>query len=324
MTNREIKVSIICTTYNHERFVAQALDGFVNQKTSFNFEVIVHDDASMDDTPDIILAYEKRYPGLIAPILQSENLYSRGLSPAAYTYPKARGEYIALCEGDDWWIDPLKLEKQIGYMESNPGCTFCFSNARLYDEGAGRFASDMLPGTEQDQRVLESGDYLDVSDMIKMSFIPTATFVFRKADYLRLPAFPQEAFRGDRFLQLVLTSFGYAHYLDEVVSVYRVNNPKSMMSVWAKDPEAGLKAAKGYVRLYEEFDSYTNGRYHDAIAEQLVERRYIVFAKENDYRSLRKREYLNYARAQGPFILCKHVFRVVFPRLFLLAKGLLK
>ena len=97
-----------------------------------------------------------------------------------------------------------------------------------------------------------------------------------------------------------------------------------MMSVWAKDPDAGLRAAKRYVRLYEEFDLYTNGCYHDAIAVQLVERRYIVFAKENDYRSLRKREYLNYARAQGPFIFIKHVLRIAFPRLFLLAKGLLK
>ena len=108
-TNNQIVVSIQCLTYNHAPYIRQCLDGFVMQKTNFRFEAIIHDDASTDGTQEIIREYEKKYPDIIKPIYQKENQYSKGI-PGYITNiisSKCKGKYFALCEGDDFWIDPL-------------------------------------------------------------------------------------------------------------------------------------------------------------------------------------------------------------------------
>lgn len=114
-------VTVFCITYNHEKFIRQALEGMVMQKTNFPFEVLVHDDASTDGTADIIREFEARYPEIIRPIYQTENQYSQGKRICEdIMLPRTKGKYIALCEGDDVWTDPLKLQKQVDFMESHP------------------------------------------------------------------------------------------------------------------------------------------------------------------------------------------------------------
>ncbi len=111
----ELIVSISCKTYNHEDYIADAIDGFLQQKTNFKYEILIHDDASTDRTADIIRAYEKKYPDLIKPIYQTVNQYSiEGVSVTQLNLSRAKGKYIAECEGDDYWIDPYKLQKQYG------------------------------------------------------------------------------------------------------------------------------------------------------------------------------------------------------------------
>jgi len=106
----DIVVSISCITYNHAPYIRQCLDGFVMQKTTFPFEILIHDDASTYGTPDIIREYEAKYPGLIKPIYQTENQHSKGVKISqTFNWPRARGKDIALCEGDDYWTDPYKL-----------------------------------------------------------------------------------------------------------------------------------------------------------------------------------------------------------------------
>ena len=135
MKNQDVIVSIICVTYNHEPYIRQCLEGFVMQKTDFAFEVLIHDDASTDKTADIIREYEAKYPDLIKPIYQIENQYSKGVKiNAIYNYPRAKGKYIAFCEGDDYWIDPLKLQKQVDFLEANPEYSATFSNLIISDE----------------------------------------------------------------------------------------------------------------------------------------------------------------------------------------------
>jgi glycosyltransferase involved in cell wall biosynthesis len=120
MTNDPL-VSICCITYNHEKYIQQCLEGFLIQKTTFLFEILIHDDASTDRTADIIREYETKYPDIIKPIYQTENQYSKGvIVSAVYNWPRAKGKYIALCEGDDYWIDSYKLQKQVDFMEANP------------------------------------------------------------------------------------------------------------------------------------------------------------------------------------------------------------
>lgn len=121
MEDKEPLVSICCITYNHENYIRDAIEGFLIQNTSFPFEIIIHDDASTDNTANIIEEYANKYPDLFVTILQSENQWSKGGGSiyARFVYPRARGKYIALCEGDDYWTDPFKLQKQVDFLESN-------------------------------------------------------------------------------------------------------------------------------------------------------------------------------------------------------------
>ena len=133
--NKEIIVSICCATYNHQKYIRDAIEGFLMQKTTFPFEILIHDDASTDGTADIIREYEAKYPDIIKPIYQRENQYSKGIKISqVYQFPRAQGKYIALCEGDDYWIDPLKLQKQVDYMERNSRVSMLTSHYVIYDQ----------------------------------------------------------------------------------------------------------------------------------------------------------------------------------------------
>ena len=116
----KIVVSICCITYNHESCIEDALEGFLIQETDFPFEIIIHEDASTDKTAGIIREYEAKYPKLIKPIYQKENQYSKGVQISrTFNFPRAKGDYITICEGDDYWTDPLKLKKQLSFLEKN-------------------------------------------------------------------------------------------------------------------------------------------------------------------------------------------------------------
>ena len=119
------EVSICCITYNHAKYIRDALDGFLMQKTTFPIEIIIHDDASTDGTADIIREYEAKYPDIIKPIYQTENQYSKGVKIFLSIVPLAKGKYIAVCEGDDFWTDPKKLQIQYDFMESHPDYSLC-------------------------------------------------------------------------------------------------------------------------------------------------------------------------------------------------------
>lgn len=297
----EILASVSCSAYNHEAFIRDALDGFLAQETDFPFEVVVSDDASTDRTAAVIREYELRFPDKIRAVYFTENQYSQGKSAGTARMAMARGKYIALCEGDDFWTDPRKLSKQVGYMEGHPDCSFCFTNGRRYSASTHAFYDrPMLPGSEYDKAVLGGGDCdLTTREVLPISFIPTASFVYKRRDYLRRPVFRKDAFSGDRYIQLTMTEFGYAHYIDEETCAYRVDNPDSMMSRWARDKAAGIKAAESYALLYEEFDRYTRGRYSDVIEPLLVKQRYALHTLKQDYAALRAPEFRAYISGEG-------------------------
>ena len=111
-------VSICCLAYNQKKYIGKTIESFLTQKTSFEYEIIIHDDASSDGTQDIIREYAEKYPHKIIPVFQKQNQYSKGVENSiTFCYPRARGKYIALCEGDDYWCDDYKLEKQVAIFE---------------------------------------------------------------------------------------------------------------------------------------------------------------------------------------------------------------
>ena len=125
--NKEIKVTVRCITYNQKEYIRQCLDGFVLQQTNFRFEAIVHDDASTDGTAEIVREYAEKFPDIIKPIFETENQYSKhdgslGRILNAHT----RGKYVAICEGDDYWTDPHKLQKQADFLDANPQCSLTY------------------------------------------------------------------------------------------------------------------------------------------------------------------------------------------------------
>lgn len=128
-------VSIQCTAYNHEKFIRETLEGFVMQKTNFRFEAIVHDDASTDGTADIIREFAEKYPDIIKPIYETENQYSKNDGTLTrIMYKACKGKYIAICEGDDYWTDPYKLQKQVDFLETHPDYVMCSHSYNTYIE----------------------------------------------------------------------------------------------------------------------------------------------------------------------------------------------
>lgn len=220
---QEPLVSICCLAYNHEPYIRECLDGFMMQKTDFSFEVLIHDDASTDNTADIIREYEAKYPGIIKPIYQTENQYSKRVGVTrTFQFPRAKGKYIAMCEGDDYWIDPLKLQKQVDFLETNPEYTMhCHNATKIFD-------IERVP--ELFNKRLSSGELL-LRDIITEWIIPTASIMFKK-EILPLPIWANQVYSGDMTLALLAVSKGKIYYSSEVMSVYRINllNKTSMTS----------------------------------------------------------------------------------------------
>lgn len=216
-------VSICCIAYNQANFISETIDSFLNQKTSFPFEIIIHDDASTDGTAEIISNYQRNYPEKIHAIFQTVNQFSQGIKPSpTYVWPKARGKYIALCEGDDYWIDPFKLQKQYDFLEANLNFSMCFTDAKVVDD-EGKFIEYKLSD--------ESKKDLDQDSILTYMTPPTLTVMFKK-DALPniIPKEINNVYNVDTFLFSLLTYKGDAAYLDFCSSAYRVHNN----GIWSK------------------------------------------------------------------------------------------
>lgn len=141
-------VVVRCITFNHQKYIRDAIEGFLMQKTDFPYVVIIHDDASTDETTEIIMEYAKRFPDIIFPILEKENIYSKDPTLLRRIMNEASiatgATYIALCEGDDYWTDPLKLQKQVNLLEKNPEVGLCYTGFDIKDEVLGNFRRNLF------------------------------------------------------------------------------------------------------------------------------------------------------------------------------------
>lgn len=257
--NRPIMVTIRCLAYNQENYIRQCLNGFVMQKTNFRFEAIVHDDASTDGTADIIREYAGKYPDIIKPIIEKENLYSRHDGSLAKEMDKhMRGKYIALCEGDDFWTDSLKLQKQYDFMEAHPECSLCFhADNRL------------LPSGEQKiHRPKTIKEFYTTEDIILGGggFMATNSMFYRQDLFPKgeRPDFWKNSPVGDMPLMLYFATKGNIGFIDETMSSYRVN----ALGSWSTRQNSFIKRKKHHyaiLRMFDKYDLYTNYRFHKTI-----------------------------------------------------------
>ena len=220
MKQQEVLVSIRCLVYNHEPYLRQCLDGFVMQKTNFAFEAIVHDDASTDKSADIIKEYAEKYPDIIKPIFETENQYSKKDGSIRRIMDDATcktTKYIAFCEGDDYWTDPLKLQKQFDFMEANPDYSLCFHPAYVKFENGIQERTLFGEWKETDYNGL---------DIIRQWTIPTASVFFRAKFYNKKYfeiANDRRFIYGDIVLFEYMSTKGRIKCINEGMSVYRRN-----------------------------------------------------------------------------------------------------
>ncbi len=239
--NDTIMVSITCITYNHRDFIRDMFEGVLAQNTQYRFELIVHDDASTDGTADIIREYAERYPDIVIPIFEEENQYSKGVDVLALLVPYIRGRYVANCDGDDYWVDHFKLQKQVDYMLDHPNVIGCCTNASVVD-----YMTEAPNRIEETENEMIKAHYakigrenelwcawrrnhyvtvknIDGTPIIKPStwmikakpFIDQREFISKLGGYLDLP------------LQLWMVSQSKVFYSAEVTTVYRLHYPGS-------------------------------------------------------------------------------------------------
>jgi len=266
-----MKLSVCVPTYNHEQYIGRMLDGALMQQTSFDFEIVIGDDASTDATPDIIRAYDAKRPGvstrgLIRAFLHSENLGPKeprefaGRNNVLQLLKACKGEYVAMCEGDDYWTDPLKLQKQVDFLDQNPDFAVCHHNMEvIYEDG-----SPSHYFNAPDQKAVST-----IEDLLEDKwFMATASWVYRNhfltEDFAEWHA---KAAAGDWAIMFQLAAKGKIGYLNEVMGVYRKHSA-GLSNVHA---HTNLKFLQNRKEMFDNVGKWLDGRY-DATVRKTLQR----------------------------------------------------
>lgn len=247
-------VSVLCHTFNQEMYIEDAFRGFLIQQTDFPFEVIVHDDASTDGTSDIVREYANRYPKIFKPVIQTENQYSQGKKPSLLSSAHAKGDYFALCEGDDFWIDETKLKKQYSKLQDNKNVDLCFHSAFSFD-------GDNLALIT---KYAHADSLIKVESIIEKSHgqIATASSFIRRSAFEKFINYTNDRFWltvGDVYIHFFSSLKGGAVYIDSPMSVYRVGAVGSWTQ--ALNPEKKIKHLISRITSYEELNEFTEYKY---------------------------------------------------------------
>lgn len=250
-------LTIFCLTYNHEKFIRKTLEGFVNQKTNFDYNIIIHDDASTDRTQVIINEFVKKYPQKFIIIFQKENQYSKGINIInKFILPIINSKYIAICEGDDYWCDENKIQLQVEYMENNPNCSLCVHNTLLINENG-----TSLKKTFND---IGKSTNISVEEIILKSICQTSSYVYR-SQFKNLPENFQVPGVGDYPLRLWLALHGYVYYIDKIMSCYRCGAINSWSTRVRSSKDRLIKHNLNMINFHNIVNKYTNYRYDRAI-----------------------------------------------------------
>ena len=258
---QKYKVVIHCSTYNHEKYIEDALKGFIMQKTNFPFCAIVVDDCSTDGTADIVRKYAAKYPDIIKPICLGYNHIQHGLSRNPYfeRWHEA-AEYMAQCEGDDYWIDSLKLKKQVDFLDVNFDYSMCFHNAEIYN----------LCNSKLKFKIVENRDY-SLKELYDDWIVPTASVIYRKGCESGVIKGDDRIINGDINLIMALSSNGRVRGMQESMSVYRLHNNGLTMSRSIEDNEMlQRKYIKHYKCLQEHYSQIPKNSFNRKMADVYI------------------------------------------------------
>ena len=234
----KVKVSVVCVTYNHEKYIEKCIKSLLEQETDFLYEIIIHDDASTDNTARIVEKYAELYPDKIVTILQKENVTQKGKAILRdYIFPIAKGKYIACCEGDDYWCCKSKLQKQYEAIEKNPNCGMVLHATQCVNE-EGKEIARIFPEVQFESGIISTQDIID--ELPKWLFHYSSYF-YEKEMYLRMMNEQQEFFEmfpvGDiRYLYLFIL-YSDIYYYSDIMSCYRTQAIGSWTTRLSKDKE---------------------------------------------------------------------------------------
>lgn len=254
MINNNIPlVSIFCPAYNHESYIKQCLEGFILQKCNFSIEVYVQDDASSDKTAEIIKMYAEKY-NYIIPRLHTENYYSNGKDINAYFFSQALGKYIAICEGDDYWTDPYKLQKQVDFLEANEDYCMCSHNINSLH-------NNILQDYYTSNGINPPSDTITLKDLALQNYLPTVSVIFKKNNQVLSDL---NTFKNltlvDYCLHLLNARYGKIKILKDNMAVYRIHND----SLWSSQGQF-----KCSLMLYTSLLSFLKSNFFLEVSEEL-------------------------------------------------------
>jgi len=254
------KVSIVCITYNHASFISKTLDGFLSQKTDFAFEAIIADDFSDDNNRSIIAEYAKKYPTIVKPIFREKNIGS--LPNYVDALSKAEGQYLAICDGDDYWIDDLKLQKQVDFLDNNPDYSMCCHSFRQTYIDKSVQDKIITPWDFVSENVKQRG-YLTIKDLFPVNPIGSLTVMYRWSLKNKTPDWMKDYHIGDLVLHLLHADKGRIGVIDEVMAVYQ----RHANGVWFgnETKEKQRSFAVEYANLLTDLDHELDLKYTDVI-----------------------------------------------------------
>lgn len=257
-----LKVSVCVPTFRHEKFIVQTLDGIVAQQTSFPFDIVIGDDGSDDSTPDIIRDYANRYPHLFKAYLHPVNLGPHtprefaGRNNVLQLLKACKGEYVALCEGDDYWTDPFKLQKQVDFMDANPDFSVCHHNVRVtYEDGS----PEHLFNSPEQKEISQLEDILTDN-----WFMATASWLYRNHFLTHdFADWHHKAASGDWAVIIQMAAHGKIKYLPDIMGVYRKHRG-GLSNVHASTNLFYLQNRK---EMFENIDKWLEYRYTNIIGQ---------------------------------------------------------
>lgn len=288
--NDDIVVSVCITAYNHGKYIAQALDSILMQEVDFRYEIVVGEDCSTDNTRQILLAYKEKFPDKFKLLLHEKNMGAK--KNVITTLKNCSGKYIAMLDGDDYWIDPKKLQIQIDLMERFPECHMSFhpAEARIENAESGKVIA----------RHAKKNKIFTASEVILGGggFSPTGATIFNREVIDNLPEFFEETPVGDYYMQILGSVHGGALYIDRVMSVYR----QGIEGSWSHemkniDIDKKIKLHHAYMKALHDLDAHLNKKYHTEFEQKRSGYYYymaIFYLKNNMYKEFKQNMELSF------------------------------
>jgi len=249
-----MKLSVMMITYNHERFIAQALESILAQRVNFDYEIVVGEDCSTDRTRDILMGFHRRYPDRIVPLLRDQNVGPTANVEA--TLAACRGQYLGLLEGDDYWTCEYKLQRQVDFLDTHPEYAICCHRVQILDE-MGTNQAGVLPPRSPGSYTLE--------DLLKGNFIMTCTVVYRRDPSGQLPSWFRQMKLGDWPLMALAAQSGKINLMDELMAVYRLHSG----GIWSARPRAGQ--LRECIPMLKALDEELGFRYTNTIRRTIAQ-----------------------------------------------------